>query len=42
MALHATVLGLKHPMSGADLRFESPWPDDLTPWLASLRVTTGA
>jgi 23S rRNA pseudouridine1911/1915/1917 synthase len=38
MALHATVLGLRHPSSGAPLRFESPWPDDLAPWLATLRV----
>ena len=37
MALHATVLGLRHPESGAELRFESPWPDDLGPWLATLR-----
>jgi 23S rRNA pseudouridine1911/1915/1917 synthase len=37
MALHATVLGLRHPSSGAPLRFESPWPDDLAPWLAALR-----
>ncbi len=38
MALHATVLGLQHPASGAALRFESPWPDDLAPWLAALRL----
>jgi 23S rRNA pseudouridine1911/1915/1917 synthase len=36
MALHATVLGFVHPVTGAALRFESPWPDDLAPWLAAL------
>jgi 23S rRNA pseudouridine1911/1915/1917 synthase len=38
MALHATVLGIRQPSSGDELRFESPWPDDLAPWLAALRV----
>ncbi len=37
MALHAAVLGIRHPESGAELRFESPWPDNLAPWLETLR-----
>jgi 23S rRNA pseudouridine1911/1915/1917 synthase len=36
MALHAAVLGIRHPASGAELRFESPWPSDLAPWLEAL------
>jgi 23S rRNA pseudouridine1911/1915/1917 synthase len=28
-ALHAEILGFIHPVSGAALRFEEPWPDDL-------------
>jgi 23S rRNA pseudouridine1911/1915/1917 synthase len=40
MALHATRLGLAHPISGAPLAFESSWPADLTPWLNSLRATS--
>jgi 23S rRNA pseudouridine1911/1915/1917 synthase len=39
MALHATVLGIQHPRTGEPLRFESPWPADLEPWLAGLRAT---
>jgi 23S rRNA pseudouridine1911/1915/1917 synthase len=39
MALHATVLGIVHPRTGEALRFESPWPADLAPWLESLRVS---
>jgi 23S rRNA pseudouridine1911/1915/1917 synthase len=39
MALHAAVLGFRHPVTAAELRFESPWPEDLAGWLASLRVT---
>jgi 23S rRNA pseudouridine1911/1915/1917 synthase len=39
MALHATVLGIVHPRTGETLRFESPWPADLAPWLESLRVS---
>ena len=38
MALHAAVLGFPHPRTGAPLRFESPWPPDLAPWLDRLRV----
>jgi 23S rRNA pseudouridine1911/1915/1917 synthase len=36
MALHAAVLGFRHPRTGAALRFECPWPEDLAPWLAGL------
>jgi 23S rRNA pseudouridine1911/1915/1917 synthase len=35
-ALHATVLGFDHPRSGERLRFESPWPPELSTWLQSL------
>ncbi|UWR23560.1 RluA family pseudouridine synthase [Sulfitobacter sp. S190] len=28
-ALHAAVLGFVHPVSGADMRFEAPLPDDM-------------
>lgn len=38
MALHATRLGFAHPATSAPLRFESPWPADLTPWLDQLRA----
>ena len=36
-ALHAAVLGFKHPITGAELRFESPLPQDLQDLLAALR-----
>lgn len=36
-ALHAAVLGFRHPRSGARLRFEAPLPDDLRALLAELR-----
>lgn len=36
-ALHAAVLGFKHPITGEELRFESPLPDDLEALLAVLR-----
>ena len=39
-ALHAAVLGFVHPATGAQLRFESPLPDDLTTALAALRALT--
>jgi 23S rRNA pseudouridine1911/1915/1917 synthase len=44
MALHAAVLGFRHPRSSDALRFESPWPDDLAPWLDAMRAapTPGA
>jgi 23S rRNA pseudouridine1911/1915/1917 synthase len=37
-ALHAAVLELDHPVTGARLRFESPLPADLTAALAALRA----
>lgn len=36
MALHAAVLGIVHPRTGEELRFERPWPEDLTAWWAAL------
>ncbi len=36
-ALHAAVLGFKHPISGEDLRFESALPGDMKALLAVLR-----
>jgi 23S rRNA pseudouridine1911/1915/1917 synthase len=42
MALHATVLGFRHPRTSDSLRFESPWPDDLARWLDTMRATPTA
>jgi 23S rRNA pseudouridine1911/1915/1917 synthase len=39
-ALHATVLGFEHPVTGETLRFESPLPPDLAGLLAALRDPT--
>jgi 23S rRNA pseudouridine1911/1915/1917 synthase len=36
-ALHAALLELEHPMTGARMRFESPLPDDLVAVLSQLR-----
>jgi len=36
-ALHAAVLELDHPVTGARLRFESPLPSDLATALSCLR-----
>jgi 23S rRNA pseudouridine1911/1915/1917 synthase len=36
-ALHAAVLGFKHPVTGAELRFESPLPADIEALLQVLR-----
>jgi 23S rRNA pseudouridine1911/1915/1917 synthase len=36
LALHATRLGFAHPVTGEALAFDSPWPEDLTPWLRAL------
>jgi 23S rRNA pseudouridine1911/1915/1917 synthase len=36
-ALHARVLGLQHPVTGAELQFECPLPDDLQRLLNVLR-----
>ncbi|MDX2276735.1 MAG: RluA family pseudouridine synthase [Hyphomonadaceae bacterium] len=37
-ALHAAVLGFKHPITGEDLRFESKLPDDIEALLRTLRA----
>ncbi len=37
-ALHARVLGFAHPITGAQVRFEAPWPDDLRRALEALRA----
>jgi 23S rRNA pseudouridine1911/1915/1917 synthase len=37
-ALHAAVLGFKHPITGHDLRFESPPPADMQALLGALRT----
>ena len=37
-ALHAAILGFKHPISGEMLRFEAPLPDDFAELLATLRA----
>ena len=42
LALHAGVLGFIHPATGEPMRWESPIPDDLAPWLAALRAEGGA
>jgi 23S rRNA pseudouridine1911/1915/1917 synthase len=39
-ALHAAVLGFIHPATGAELRFESPLPVDLSSALEALRALT--
>jgi 23S rRNA pseudouridine1911/1915/1917 synthase len=36
-ALHAAVLGFKHPVTGEELRFESPLPADMAALVAILR-----
>lgn len=36
-ALHAAILGLKHPVTGRPMRFERDWPGDLKGWLMRLR-----
>lgn len=38
LALHAAVLGFTHPATRERVRFESPLPADLAPWLARLRL----
>jgi 23S rRNA pseudouridine1911/1915/1917 synthase len=37
-ALHAAVLGFRHPMTGEQLRFESPLPEDLLQLCQQLRA----
>ena len=36
-ALHAAILGFRHPVSGEELRFESPIPDDMAALIEILR-----
>ncbi len=36
-ALHAATLGFVHPATGAEMRFESPLPDDMAALIAALR-----
>jgi 23S rRNA pseudouridine1911/1915/1917 synthase len=36
-ALHAAVLGFVHPISGADMRFEAPLPEDMVALIDMLR-----
>ncbi|CUI28406.1 Ribosomal large subunit pseudouridine synthase D [Cognatishimia activa] len=36
-ALHAAVLGFEHPVSGENLRFEAPIPDDMAALISALR-----
>lgn len=37
-ALHAATLGFVHPVTGADLRFASPLPEDMAALIARLRT----
>lgn len=37
-ALHATSLGFEHPVSGRQMQFESPAPEDFASLLAALRL----
>ena len=39
-ALHATTLGFKHPITGEEMLFKSPLPDDLAALKAALEETT--
>jgi 23S rRNA pseudouridine1911/1915/1917 synthase len=41
-ALHASVLGFRHPTRGERLRFEAPFPEDLEAALAWLRASEEA
>jgi 23S rRNA pseudouridine1911/1915/1917 synthase len=41
-ALHARVLGFKHPATGQDLRFEAPVPADFSTALAAIRMVRAA
>lgn len=36
LALHARVLGFRHPVTGAPMRFEREWPADLKEWWETL------
>lgn len=37
-ALHAAVLGFVHPVSGAEMRFEAPLPQDMSDLIEALRL----
>ena len=37
-ALHATVLGFRHPVTGQDLRFETPLPPDFAALISALNA----
>lgn len=36
LALHAARLGFTHPITGAPLAWDRPWPDDVARWLTQL------
>jgi 23S rRNA pseudouridine1911/1915/1917 synthase len=36
-ALHAYLLGFKHPTTGKEMRFESAWPADFAALVTALR-----
>lgn len=38
-ALHAAVLGFEHPVTGAQVRFEAPLPQDMTDLLSQIRTS---
>jgi 23S rRNA pseudouridine1911/1915/1917 synthase len=40
LALHATLLGFRHPRTDIPCRFERPWPADLADYLDRLRCAT--
>jgi 23S rRNA pseudouridine1911/1915/1917 synthase len=40
-ALHACALGLKHPVTGEDMLWHSPLPEDLANWAATLSCLGG-
>jgi 23S rRNA pseudouridine1911/1915/1917 synthase len=40
LALHAALLGFRHPRTGVPCTFERPWPADLADYLARLRSAT--
>ena len=37
-ALHAAILGFKHPVSGENVRFEAPLPDDMAALISKLSL----
>lgn len=40
-ALHAAILGFEHPVSGGQMRFEAPFPDDMATLADALRQPVG-